>query len=80
MADTFLHSLKSPQVLKAIAEADQPGVSSAEVQAALLAPATLLNFASERRGLFSGYPISALRPDYYCPVGDSGILLEVERG
>jgi hypothetical protein len=31
-------------------------------------------------GLFAAYKTSALRPDFYRPVGESGILLEVERG
>lgn len=39
-----------------------------------------LGFADESKGLFEGYKNRAVRPDYYLPVGDTGILLEVERG
>ncbi|MEZ5348122.1 MAG: hypothetical protein R2714_02825 [Microthrixaceae bacterium] len=33
----------------------------------------------ESKGLFKTYQ-SALRPDYYLPISDTGIILEVERG
>lgn len=39
-----------------------------------------LGFESERRRLFANYQVSRLRPDYYCRIDDTGILLEVERG
>lgn len=32
------------------------------------------------KGLFSSCGVSALRPDYYCPIDNTGIILEVERG
>ena len=60
-------------------EANRPESSSHAVQDALLPAATALGFKSEVCGLFEG-GIAGLRPDYYRPVGDSGILLEVERG
>jgi len=50
------------------------------VQNTFLAQARELGFVNESRGLFQGYDNKAVRPDYYRPVGDSGILLEVERG
>ena len=56
------------------------GASSALIQALVLNKAKSLGFEDEKRGLFSNYAVPALRPDYYCPLGDSGILLEVERG
>jgi len=80
IANLLFVQMNSPKVLRAIEKADQPGVSSAKVQAALLEPATSLDFVSEKKGLFSDYAVSALRPDYYRSIGDSGILLEVERG
>lgn len=39
-----------------------------------------VGFRNECEGLFENYPSSALRPDYYLPLTESGILLEVERG
>lgn len=56
------------------------GASSALIQALVLEKATALGFENEKRGLFANYAVPALRPDYFCRMGDSGILLEVERG
>lgn len=39
-----------------------------------------LGFVDESRGLFHEYESSALRPDYFLRLKDTGILLEVERG
>lgn len=39
-----------------------------------------LGFRNESKGLFVSYANKAVRPDYYLPVSDTGILLEVERG
>jgi hypothetical protein len=56
------------------------GAPSAHIQEIFLDEATRLGFQTEKKGLFSSYEVSALRPDYFCSVGDTGILLEVERG
>lgn len=63
-----------------ILAANQPGHSSALVQEAFVGHARALGFISESKGLFAGYETSALRPDYYRPLHDTGIVLEVERG
>jgi len=56
------------------------GASSALIQAVVLEKAKALGFENEKRGLFTNV-VAALRPDYFCKMGDhSGILLEVERG
>jgi hypothetical protein len=39
-----------------------------------------LGFKNESKGLFESYPNSRLRPDYFLALGETGILLEVERG
>ncbi len=39
-----------------------------------------LGFVSEKKGLFEEYDVAGLRPDYYKPIGNTGILFEVERG
>lgn len=59
--------------------ANQPRSASHAVQDAILPAATALGFRSEVRGLFQS-SIPGLRPDFYRPLGSSGILLEVERG
>ena len=56
------------------------GASSAAIQSVILPKAIELGFQSEKKGLFAGYEVAGLRPDYYRPVGPNGILLEVERG
>ena len=56
------------------------GASSVGIQNVILQRAQELGFQSEKKGLFAGYKVPGLRPDYYCPVGTTGILLEVERG
>lgn len=38
-----------------------------------------LGFQSEKQGLFREYHVD-LRPDFYRPVQNSGILVEIERG
>jgi hypothetical protein len=59
--------------------ANQPGRSSGEVQNVFLKQARELGFRDESKGLFKEYT-SALRPDYFLPLADTGIILEVERG
>ena len=80
VAHALLRRLNERDVLAAIDLADQPGISSAVVQNAFLEHAAELGFASEKKGLFVGYDGSALRPDYYLPINNTGVLLEVERG
>lgn len=72
--------LKSPLITKAFSDANAPGNSSSKVQDVFLQKAIELGFQSERKRLFSDIPTHNLRPDYYRPVGNSGIILEVERG
>lgn len=80
LADQLHEHLNSSEALALMEVANQPGTSSAMVQATFLPFAEGLGFQNETRGLFAGYRTAGLRPDYYRPVGSSGILLEVERG
>jgi hypothetical protein len=80
VADALYAHLELIEVATAIREANQPGRSSSEVQNVFLDHARLLGFTDESKGLFAGYVTSALRPDYYLPLGETGILIEVERG
>lgn len=80
LARSLEAQLQLPEVIRAVAEVNQPRRSSAEVQQVLLGFATELGFASEAKGLFVQYQNSALRPDYYLPLPGGGILFEVERG
>lgn len=78
--DALLQHLNTPQARSAIEAANQPGSSSALIQETFSMFAESLGFTSEARGLFSEYATAGLRPDYFMSVGDSGILIEVERG
>lgn len=79
-SDSLLAHLNLPVTQVLIERVNVPKASSRLVQDAFLPFATELGFRDEAKGLFADYPSSGLRPDYYMPVGDSGILLEVERG
>lgn len=79
IADNLFEHLASPALTGLILDANLPGRSSADIQNLFLDHAHGLSFSDESKGLFSDY-LSALRPDYYLPLGDTGILLEVERG
>ena len=76
----LLKHLNSPDVLKKIQAANKPGISSAQVQASFIEEALSLGFRDEAKGLFANYKNKGLRPDYYLPIADTGIILEVERG
>lgn len=67
-------------IQKELRECHKIGASSTEIQEILRQKATELGFESEKKGLFKEYLTSSLRPDYYLPIDDTGIILEVERG
>jgi hypothetical protein len=79
IANQLLKELNSPATLRAISKANRPGISSGEVQAAFRPSAEKLGFHSERQGLFAE-SITGLRPDFFLPLGENGVILEVERG
>lgn len=79
VVDALYEHLSSPDVAALILEANQPGRSSSVVQNVFLDHARQLGFSDESKGLFVDY-LSALRPDYFYRLDDTGIILEVERG
>jgi hypothetical protein len=79
IADQLLDHLAGEEVVAKMLAANQPGRSSSEVQNVFLEKAREIGFRDESKGLFEEYS-SALRPDYFMPLADTGILLEVERG
>ena len=52
LAGNLLEALNAPSTLSLIQGANQPGTSSAQVQAAFRPSAEALGFESERKGLF----------------------------
>lgn len=79
IADALRDYLLIAEVTAQIADANRPGRSSGVVQNVFLEQARALGFRDESKGLFAEYS-SALRPDYFMPLGGTGIILEVERG
>jgi len=71
--------LSKPSIQKEISQRHIHGAESGEIQKIFLEKLTELGFQSEKRGLFEEYS-QGLRPDYYLPIDDTGIILEVERG
>jgi hypothetical protein len=80
IAGELRHYLDEAAMQKLIVERHVLNAPSTGIQQLMLESVTKLGFRNEEKGLFSGYEVSALRPDYFCKVGDTGILLEVERG
>lgn len=80
ISDRLLSHLNEPEPQRLLAAANAPGQSSALVQASFEVFAADLGFTSEAKGLFGDYDNKALRPDYFLALGDTGILMEVERG
>lgn len=80
ISDRLLEHLDEPESQRLLGVANAPGQSSALVQASFEVFARDLGFTSEARGLFGNYENRAVRPDYFLPLSDTGILMEVERG
>lgn len=60
--------------------ANAPGNSSHDIQEIFLEFLSQNGFQDEKKGLFSNYRTPLLRPDYYKPLDNTGIIFEVERG
>jgi len=72
--------LNSEAVRTEINQCHRLNATSQQIQAIIHKEVESLGFQSEKRGLFLDYKVAALRPDFYRPLGKSGIILEVERG
>ncbi len=80
IADKFSKFLSDPQTRKKISGLHVPGAGSQEIESVITPYAEMLGFSSQKKGLFEKYAVSKLRPDYYISIGDTGIIIEVERG
>jgi hypothetical protein len=80
IAEEILKYLNQPEILKKLEEANKPNISSGIVQNVFLGKASELGFKDESNGLFNEYLNKKLRPDYFLQLGNTGILMEVERG
>ena len=73
-------AMESDVLRTKISAVHQLGSTSQAIQALLQEDLEKLGFQHEKKGLFAKLSVSALRPDFYCKVGRTGILAEVERG
>ena len=80
LANSFQAHMRKKSVAARIVKANQPGSSSALIQGVLLEHASKLGFRNEADGLFKSYKNKGLRPDYFLGLGETGIILEIERG
>ncbi len=80
IAEELRHYLEQPEIMQQICERHILGASSSKIQEVILGKAVELGFENEKIGLFANCNVPGLRPDYYCRIVDTGILLEVERG
>jgi hypothetical protein len=72
--------LDGPRVRAEIKRINKINGTSQQIQSLLKMELEELGFKSEKKGLFKEYKVPSLRPDFYREVGESGILVEVERG
>ena len=80
LAEQVRALLAKESVKQAISSVHLVGASSHKVQAAIIKEVEALGFQSEKKGLFSNFDVSGIRPDYYKEIKGGGILFEVERG
>lgn len=80
IAEELQAYLNQNDVAEKIRGANAPNHSSHDVQRIFLDFLSERWFQDEKKGLFSSYRTALLRPDYYKPIGETGIIFEVERG
>src|ERR1700693_2722146 len=80
IAEGLRQYLELPDIEQQIRERHILGASSSAIQEVILRKAGEMGFENEKKGLFANCKVPGLRPDYYCRIADTGILLEVERG
>jgi hypothetical protein len=80
LADSLADFISLDSVRDEINATNAPSASSGKIQDIILHKAQSLGFSSEAKGLFQEYANKGLRPDYFRQMGQTGILIEVERG
>jgi len=80
IANDLFDYLSIPEVIQKINAVNIPGRSSIEIQDVLLKKVKEIGFKDESENLFKNSPNKRLRPDFYLPFKNTGIIIEVERG
>ena len=78
--EKLLKFLSDDHVIKEIQKVHIPKGKSQDIEKIIVRYAEQLGFTSNKKNLFKDYAVSKLRPDYFMPIGKTGILIEVERG
>ncbi len=78
--EKLLKFLSDDQVIKEIQKVHIPRGKSQDIEKIIVRYAEKIGFISNKKNLFKDYAVSNLRPDYFMPIGKTGILIEVERG
>lgn len=73
-------SLETSEISAQIEAAHTFGASSHRIQEVISPVLVEMGFASEKKGLFSDINVPGIRPDFYKPLDNGGIIVEVERG
>jgi hypothetical protein len=80
IAEHLRTHIASDEVSSEIKKVHQLNGTSQKIQSLLQKELEILHFESEKRNLFLNCGVPSLRPDLYLQIGNSGILVEVERG
>ncbi len=80
IANKFYDYLTRSETQEMLKLHNVPGAVSQSIEEIITPYAEKLGFTSQKKGLFEGYKVSKLTPDYYRPIIDTGIIIEVERG
>ncbi len=80
IANEIFEYMCLPEVSKQLSSTHQVNAKSHQIQDIILPKCNELGMSSEKKGLFSTYATSQLRPDYYIQLNKSGLIMEVERG
>lgn len=81
IAIKLIDHLNQIEIVELVKKAHVHNANSTDIQNIILPKAEELGFTSEKKGLFIGSSVPALRPDYYLKINENaGIIMEVERG
>ncbi len=76
-AEDLRKHLDEPATQQKIRDIHILGATSKAIQEIFVEKVIALGFENEKIGLYTHYAVAGLRPDYYCNLGETGILLEV---
>lgn len=80
IATDLFEYLSQSDIANKIKDAHQFNAKSHDIQDIFLPKCLELGMTSEKKGLFASHKVARLRPDYYVKIGNTGLIMEVERG